>query len=81
MRRGVVRVAVDVRHHRHTCLEARKSKRQLREDQQRDADDQERVPMLLGQGGGPVRPEVGLCCHVSESDSDDDDVQGKVDRH
>jgi hypothetical protein len=78
---GVVRAAVDVRHHRYPGLEAGQAKRQLGKDQQRDADDHQRTAVLLGQGGGPVRPQRGVCYHLSDAVGDDDDVQDKVDRH
>ena len=55
---GVVRVALDVRHHRDAGLEAGQAERQLREDEQRDADHQRGVAVLGGQRVRPVGDHV-----------------------
>ena len=66
----------------HTRLEAGQAERQLREDQQRDADDHPRVPMLLGNGRASS-PTTATGCAITcpNSVGDDDDVQAQVDHH
>ncbi|CAM5319542.1 hypothetical protein STANM337S_00758 [Streptomyces tanashiensis] len=76
---GVVRVALHVRHDRHTGLEARQAERELGEDEEGDADHGEDVAVLGGQGGGPVGDDMALGEDVPEAADDDDHVEAEVD--
>jgi hypothetical protein len=70
-----------MRHHGHTRLEAGQAQGELRENDQRYADNHKRATVLLHQGRSPVRPEGWLCQHLPDPVSDDNDVQTEVQRH
>jgi hypothetical protein len=72
---------VDVRHNRYACFEPGETECELRKDHQRDADNYPRVPMLLGQGGTPVRPQGWLSYDPSDCVGDDNHIQAQVKRN
>ncbi|MCY1224670.1 hypothetical protein D9M72_368380 [compost metagenome] len=76
---GIPGPALDLRHHGHPGLETGQAQRQLREDQQRDPDHHERIPVRGGQCLPPAAHGNGVSKRFKDGGDHHHDIQSQVD--